>query len=907
MRSGAQSSVIEKLCRAYGLMMRAYPRAFRERFGREMQLAFRSQAYRTSLNQGGRGLFFFLLRTSWDWIVTLGREHCDMLIDFAVTALRNIARQKLYSFINIVGLAVGLTCAILIILFVQDELSYDRWISGSENLWRVEATYHLPGRTEPVNRAQVPFPIPAAMRDQIPEVQDATRLAGERMTFTAPDAPDRQFAETVGVADANFLQMVPLPLVKGDPRTVLARPENLVLSESAARKYFGNADPIGKTLTTGRGGCTDTACANQILVLKVVGVMRDLPHNTHLAFDVLMPDTSLADRIGHEAKTCWLCNNNNFAYIALAKGARPADVIAKLKPILDRNINISAASNIKAPGSQLIEIRLTPFRDAHLTTDRYGALKPPGSRATLYGMSIVGFLILLVASFNFMNLATAQATLRAREIGLRKVVGARRGQLMAQYLCEAVMTALIALALAFALSEALLPSYGRFLGRPLALDYLGDWPLTLGIVAIAVLAGLLSGLYPALVLSGLRPATTLHTNAAGLAGAGRLRTALVVVQFAVSIGLGIATLVMFEQMQFVQKVDLGFDRDNVVMTNTGSRLTETGIRSFVQALARGPGIAEIARTDFLPFNGGNAVLPMQREGDTQPLTPHSISVSENYFQVFHIRLLAGRALEDNREADNFYATPDPAVNQARNEGHNIMVNASLAKALGYKPADIIGRTVIVKKGHMRVVGVVADTLPEGVRSPMLSTAYFHNPDSLTGFAIRIAPGHTQEALTYINRISRAFVPGVAPSLFFLNDSYERLYAADRRQDTSFTVFVCIAIFIACLGLFGLAAFTAGRRTKEIGIRKVFGARVFQILWLLLTQFSAPVLLANLIAWPIAWYYLNHWLQGFAYRITLSPGYFIEVGLAALVIAWATVLSHALRVANANPIHALRYE
>jgi putative ABC transport system permease protein len=194
-----------------------------------------------------------------------------------------------------------------------------------------------------------------------------------------------------------------------------------------------------------------------------------------------------------------------------------------------------------------------------------------------------------------------------------------------------------------------------------------------------------------------------------------------------------------------------------------------------------------------------------------------------------------------------------------------------------------------------------------VRSPVLSTAYFHDPDSLTGFAIRIAPGRTQEALAYINRISRTFVPGVAPSLFFLNDSYERLYAADRRQDASFTVFVCIAIFIACLGLFGLAAFTAGRRTKEIGIRKVFGARVFQIIWLLLTQFSMPVLLANLIAWPIAWYYLNHWLQGFAYRITLSPGYFIEVGLAALAIAWATVLSHAVRVANANPIQALRYE
>ena len=830
-----------------------------------------------------------------------------MLIVLAITALRNIARHKLYSFINIAGLAVGLSCGILIALFVRDELSYDKWIPGSESLWRVEATYHLPGRTVPVDRAQVPFPIPAAMRDQIPEVRSATRLAGERLTFTMPDAPDRQFSQIVGVVDANFLQMIPLPLVKGDPRTVLARPENLVISQSAARKYFGDADPIGKALITGRGGCADASCAKQTIVLRVVGVMRDLPHNTHLDFDFLMPDSSLADRIDQDQKACWLCNNNNFGYVALAPSVTPEAVIAKLKPILDHNIDISAKVGVKVLGSELIQIRLTPFRDVHLTTDRYGGLRPPGDWTTLYGMGIVGILILLVACFNFMNLATALASLRAREIGLRKVVGARRGQLVVQYLCEAVLMAFLALVLAFGLSEVILPAYSAFLARPLALHYIDDWPLTLGVVVVGVLAALISSLYPALILSGVRPSMALRDNASGRSGPGRLRAALVVLQFAVSIGLGIASLVVFEQIQFARTIDLGFDRNNIVMTHVASQLSEDGIRSFVQALAQGPDITQIARTDFVPFNGGNSVLPVQRQGDAQLLTPNGISVSGNYFQLFHVRLLAGRALQDNREEDNFYATQDPAINLIRNEGHDLVVNASLAKALGYTPSAIIGQTVVVKKGHMRVVGVVADTLSEGLRSPAIPTAYVHTPDNLGEIVIRIAPGHLLVALAHLNRVSRAFIPGVAPSFFFLSDSYERLYAADRRQDTSFTAFVCVAIFIACLGLFGLAAFTAGRRTKEIGVRKVFGARAAQIIWLLLTEFSAPVLLANLIAWPLAWYYLNHWLQGFAYRINLNPLYFVEVSLAALLVAWATVFSHAVRVANANPIHALRCE
>ena len=326
----------------------------------------------------------------------------------------------------------------------------------------------------------------------------------------------------------NFLQVVPLPLVAGDPRTVLSHPESVVLTQSMARKYFGDADPIGKTISPLRPPCLPTApiCDNSLVPLKVTGVMRDLPHNTHLYVDMLVPNTSIVDRISRDEKQCWVCNDRTFGYVTLAPGADPATVLAKLKPVLDRSVDLSAFTTVKLPGSKILEVRLVPFQDAHLTTDQYFGMKPPGSWTTLYGMGAIGILILLVACFNFMNLATARATMRAREISLRKCVGARRGQLIAQFLGESVLISLLALMVALALVEVLLPSYASFLQAPLALHYLSDWPLMLGLVAIAVAAGLVGGLYPALVLSGFRPAAVLRANQSGNPGSGTLRTTL---------------------------------------------------------------------------------------------------------------------------------------------------------------------------------------------------------------------------------------------------------------------------------------------------------------------------------------------------------------------------------------------
>ena len=826
-----------------------------------------------------------------------------MFRNYLVIALRNIIRHKLYSFINIAGLAIGLSCVILMTLFIRDELSYDKWIPGSDKLYRVEITYHVPNRSDIV-LAQTSMPLPLAMRDQIPEVRSATRLTHQGMTMIAGD---RQFLEMVAVVDPNFLQVVQLPLVVGDPRAVLSQRDTIVISQRIAHKYFGDADPIGKTLTAGRGRCQqDIACANTQVALKVVGEMRDLPHNTQIDADILMPADSLADRSDPLNNQNWFSNNMNFGYVTLAPGATPAQVLAKLKPILDRNVDLSKFVNVKIPGSQVLEPRLTPFQDAHLTTDRYGAMKSPGSMTTLYGIGVIGLLILLVACFNFMNLATARATMRAREISLRKCVGATRAQLVTQFLGESVMIALIALVLALALVEVLLPAYSGFLQVPLALHYLADWPLVLVFAGIAILAGLVGGLYPALVISGFRPAAVLRANQSGNPGSGTLRTGLVVLQFAVSIGLGIAALVVYLQIDFARHLDLGFRHDNIVVTGTGGRLSPEGVESFARTLAKGPGILGVTRSSFIAFSGDNDTLPTQKPGDPQFLSPTNYAVTPDYFNLYGIKILAGRVLSDHRTDDEFHTLAEENF-AALNEGHNVMVNAALSRALGYAPADIIGKTFVFGKSHMRVVGVAADTLVDGARSPVMPTVYVYRPNGASALSIRLQAGRTQEAMAYIDRVSRSFIHNVALTRTFLDDRYERLYQADKKQGQMFAVFVGIAILIACMGLFGLAAFTAGRRTKEIGIRKVFGARIRDVVFLLLWQFSIPVLIANLIAWPVAWYYLHGWLQGFAYRIPLSPLYFLGAGLLALLIAWATVFSHARRVAASNPIHALRYE
>ena len=823
-----------------------------------------------------------------------------MFRNYLTVALRNLVRHKLYSVITIAGLAVALACAAFIILFVRNELSYDRWLPDTDHLYRLENTVHAPGRP-PQDFGTTPWMLASTMHDEIPEVIEATRLNTEYMTFTVGS---KQFAETVRSVDPNFISVLHLPMVTGDPAQVLAQPQSVVLSQAMARKYFGDADPVGRIMTVSPPPCLRdvTSCSTDPIALTVTGVFKDIPTNSQLKADIFLPYASTADTFQQVDRQEWL-EENTFSYVRLAPGADPRDVVAKLKPILDREVGKDLARfNIHAIGSDISAVHLTPFLRVHLDGARAANITPAGSWATVYGVIAIGVLIMLMACFNFMNLATAQAMLRSQEIGVRKALGARRAQLVAQFLGEAVLMAVLGLILALALVEVLLPSFDGFLQDPIRFSYLADWPVLAMIVAVAAVAGLLSGVYPALVLSGFRPSSVLRGGGRGHGGSGLLRSALVVVQFAVSITLGIATLVVFSQIDHARRAQLGFRHDNVVILYA-SPLTVAARESLRQQLAAYPGIEAVAQSNDIPFTTNQSLDTVNLPGQSQVVTLNETNIGPGYRALYGIPLLAGRDFMPDRLEDQRAPDVDPALN----DGHSVVLNAAAVAHLGLTPQQIVGRTLISSNSHLIVIGVIGDAKFHGAREPAKPTLYYYYPYYAQVLSLRVRSAGLPETLAYIDKTWHVFSPTNAVGRKFLDDDFQALYSTDERQGQMFGVFVGLAIFIAALGLFGLAAFTAGRRTREIGLRKVFGARTGDVILLLLRQFSVPVALANLIAWPVAWIFLHGWLEGFADRISLNPIYFLGVGLAALAIAWATIFTHTLRVARANPIQALRYE
>jgi putative ABC transport system permease protein len=429
----------------------------------------------------------------------------------------------------------------------------------------------------------------------------------------------------------------------------------------------------------------------------------------------------------------------------------------------------------------------------------------------------------------------------------------------------------------------------------------------LAVVGVAIAAGLFGGIYPALVLSGFRPAATLGTSQSGMSGSGLLRTTLVVLQFAISIGLGIATIVVFAQLSYARAVDIGFDRHNLVVIRGADRITPSQRDALRQSLAAEPSVEGVAASNMVPFDGTILVGQVQLPDGVQQFTIRNINIDPDFLRVYGMKLLAGRNLSRARGEDAYPdmdAKPKPA-----NPHANILITAAAARQLGIPVEKAVGQTIFYseQKVPCTIVGVVGDTYYDSLQTPLQPIIYYYDPKGPGPLTIRIKPGQTQAALAAIDRVWHRQVPTVTIRRQFQDASFDKLFTADEKEGAIFAIFVGVAIFIACLGLFGLSAFTVERRTREIGVRKVFGARTRDIVRLLLWQFSIPVLIANLVAWPVAWFYLRHWLEGYAYRISLNPLYFLAGGLAALVIAWVTVITHAVLVARANPVHALRYE
>ncbi len=796
-----------------------------------------------------------------------------MLKNYVKIALRNVARHPGYSFINVFGLALGMAACLLILLFVQDELSYDRFHANAERIHRVVPGPKADGQPSNANGA---FSWAPTLKEDFSEIEHAVRFRkmgwGEKRVVARGD---QRFAEEhFFFADSTVFDVFTFPFVAGDPAGALDEPNTLVLTETMAAKYFGKEAPLGQVLQI------DAYNDGQFNDYRVTGVLADVPANSHLQFDLL---ASFSSQTGQTEGWGF---DPVFTYILLHKGADAAAVDARLPAFMERH----------AP-DRWYGLHLQPLTDVRLRSDVRAELQPGGDIAYVYLFSAIAVFVLLLACINFMNLATARSAGRAKEVGVRKVLGAARGQLLRQFLGEAVLLSLGAAALALALAALLLPLLNAVADKSMGLGDLGVLPLLSGVLGLALLVGLLSGSYPAFFLSAFRPAGVLKgTGGEAGSGAARLRRGLVVFQFAVTIVLLACTAVVYQQMDFVRSKNLGFSRDQVVVLPLNDEIRQR-YDAFRSALREGPGVFEATATEQVPGragNGGGYLIEGldEEDGFTR------LFVNETFAETYGIEMAAGRSFSTTRPTD---------AQQA------YVVNEAFVREMGWaSPEEAIGKQMQLlgwdERAAGHIIGVAKDFHLFSFRNGVPSTVLNVMPlPYLNFFSVRLNPAEARAALTHLEQTWAAFAPSYPFDFYFIDDDFAKLHEADARLGQVFQSFAFLALLVACLGLFGLAAFTAERRTKEIGIRKVLGASVPGVVALLSKEFANLVIVAFVVAVPVAYYAMSRWLENFAFRVELSWSLFLLAGLAALLIALLTVSYQAIRAALADPVDALRYE
>jgi putative ABC transport system permease protein len=829
--------------------------------------------------------------------------------NYLTVGLRSLVKNRLYSFINILGLAIGLAACLMILLFVRYELSYDRWLPGNADLYQIQSWYKS-RETGEENKLQMTAYI-AGKRIE----KDFPQVARE--VFVMQSSPvflkDGEALSTDDYlyADDNFLAVAPLPLVKGSA-SALDEVGTAVLSETEARRRFGTTDIVGRTMSVIAKGRTWD--------YRVVGVFRDIPKNSSLKANAILRidmNSFMASEL--QGLDCWGCQFG-YSFVKLRPGADAAAIEAGLPAWEKRNIPDEDFGGTRFNQGDEQAWHLVNVRDIHTGPAQSAAMTPGNDQKTIVTFLVVALLILGMAIVNFTNLSTSRASQRAREVALRKVLGASRRQLVAQFLGESLLVTLLAMLLALALVELLMPPFAAFLDADLAVSYLGTDGIALAVLLLVPLVGLLGGLYPAFFLSRFQPAAVLKANksAAETPGSGRLRSLLVIAQFAVSIGLIICTAVIYLQTVYARSVDPGYKRENILQVDELQRYQlMTKGKLIIDTMRRIDGVEAVGRTGIGVAPDNNNTSGFLVPGRAEPVTIGVYPVDTGFKDAMGLTLVAGRWFEDARVMDDSTLPfpNDPAAERAfAARGTNIVINELAAKRLGFAdPEDAIGKTfraayVAAENGTVpaTIVGVLADARFRSVRVP-LQPISFLNTQSGHGQLIVRYRGDPAVARARVEQAWKGITRDVPFKAEFSEDIIQELYEADDARAQVFAAFALLSVIVGCLGLFGLASFTAERRTKEIGIRKVMGASTRDIVQLLVWQFSRPVVIANLIAWPAAWWLMRDWLNGFDSRIDLGPLPFLVAGVAALGIAAATVAGHAVRVARANPIHALRYE
>jgi putative ABC transport system permease protein len=818
-----------------------------------------------------------------------------MIRNYIKVAFRSIFRNKLTAFINIAGLALSMACATLIYLYISDEISYEKYHSNADRIYRVTRSFHSPEGKVNLHLANVAPPIGPLLKNDFGEIETLARTLNSTLVIGLEEDGVLKISnseENVFLAEPDIFKIFDIELKSGDRGTALSRPFTMMLSETAAKRYFDEDDIVGRRLRI-----------NNAFDVEITGVFENFPPQSHWHPEFLASFSTLEndDIYGREGlETNW--GNNSFGtYFLLAKGTDPKKLEERFPLFLDKHFGNYARSNWGVPAdwkaSQSTSLFVQKVTDIHLHSHLDDEVEANGDITNVYMMGIIGLFIVLIACFNFINLSTARATKRAKEVGLRKVVGAFRTQLIYQYLSESVITALLALVLSAGISFVTIESLNTFTSKQLTLNLLQNPALGIGLFLFALAVGILAGIYPAFVISSFRPAVTLKGHQGMASGKNFLRKGLVVAQFSISIVLIIGTLIIFKQLDFLNSRSLGYDKDQVITLPYYSELANS-YDAFYNELTKAPSIKNAARSSRVPTGrlldsyGSPRVLLGDSLSDID-IDLKSISTDTEFFDTYGVGISSGRIFSKNIPTDDSLA---------------FIINEAAAKDIGWEnPDEYLDREFQYADVKGKLIGIVKDFHFESLHQQITPMIFLQRNNNYNSLSVNINSAEMKQGLQHLEKIWKSFLPARPFEYQFVSERYRSLYAMEQKQSQLFTVFAGLAIFIASLGLFGLATFNTLQRIKEIGIRKVMGASVANILTLLSKEIIILVLVANLIAWPVAWYLMNQWLDTFAYHIEMDGLLYILAACMAIVVALITVSTQTVKAAMSNPAKTLRYE
>ncbi len=793
-----------------------------------------------------------------------------MIRNYFKIAFRNLVRHKSFTTLNIAGLATGLASGILILLWVQHERSYDRFHTHADEIYRITCI-----ASEDFKAAVNPAAMPAELKARFPFVRNAVRLS--HLSTHVFEYNDHKFEEKRGFyVDSAFFDVFSFPLAAGDVATALQRPDAILITENLARKYFDSTDPLGKTLRK-----------DNAHLLTVTGILKNVPANSHLQFDYIMPMAAIANTHNDLVTNAW-GNFNFYSYLLLDKAFNPSKENLEQ---FETRIDTLYKTNV---GATKITFRLQPVTDIHLHSHLQIELPGNGNVRYVNMLFIVAVFIVAVACINFMNLSTARSTRRAKEVGLRKVIGAARWQLAGQFLGESIIISLLSLPVAVALVWLALPLFNQLAGKELGISVF-DGRLWLGLIGVTLATGLVAGSYPALFLSGFQPVTVLKDKLKpGGNSSLTFRNTLVVLQFVVSVVLIVGTIVVYNQLDYIKKRNIGFEKSNLVYVPVKGDLANKP-DAYRNELNLQPLTADFTIVDDVPTNLTTGIMDVRWEGrdpDTRIVFP-TLDVDENFTEVFQVEMAAGRAFSSEFKGDS----------------NNIIINEKMADIMGLDAGDAVGKPITLwGSRHGMIIGVVKDfnfkPIQQAVEPIILQ---FNRRPWDAKAVVRTRAGTTAATIRALEDIHTKLNPSYPFSYSFLDQDLDNLYKGEQRLGSLFNLFAGLAIFISCLGLYGLSAFMAEQRFREIGIRKVLGASVGNVVYLLSRSFVGLVFVAILIAIPLAWYVMHGWLNGFAYRVAIGWLSFAIASAIAIVIALLTVSYESIRAALANPVESLRNE